>query len=78
MDQNGPPDAPGSMWLRDFLPQAIPQARCVTYGYNSALLGSNTSVSSVADFSRDLLQRIADDRELEGVCIFPVRHDVCG
>lgn len=32
------------------------------YGYNSALLGSNASVSGVKDFAYDLLQRIVDDR----------------
>ena len=50
------------MWLRDLLPDAIEEARILVYGYNSALLGSNTSVSSVKDFALDLLQRIMDDR----------------
>lgn len=50
------------MWLRDFLPDNVPEARILVYGYNSALLGSNTSVSSVKDFAHDLLQRIIDDR----------------
>jgi hypothetical protein len=34
----------------------------MTYGYNSALLGANTSVSKIPDFAKDLLQRIVDDR----------------
>ena len=51
-----------NMWLRDFLPDEVKQARILVYGYNSALLGSNTSVSSVKDFAHDLLQRIIDDR----------------
>lgn len=51
-----------TMWLRDLLPDAIDEARILVYGYNSALLGSNTSVSSVKDFALDLLQRIMDDR----------------
>lgn len=50
------------MWLRDFLPGNVKKARILVYGYNSALLGSNTSVSSVKDFAHDLLQRIIDDR----------------
>lgn len=49
------------MWLRDFLPGNVKKARILVYGYNSALLGSNTSVSSVKDFAHDLLQRIIDD-----------------
>ena len=32
------------------------------YGYNSALLGLNVSVSGVKDFAHDLLQQIIDDR----------------
>jgi hypothetical protein len=59
------------MWLRDFLPGALNpsakgqwsvRARVMTYGYNSALLGANTSVSKIRDFAKDLLQRIVDDR----------------
>lgn len=51
-----------NMWLRDFLPVNVKNARIMVYGYNSALLGSNASVSSVTDFAHDLLQRIIDDR----------------
>ena len=51
-----------AMWLRDFLLDDVKEARILVYGYNSALLGSNTSVSSVKDFAHDLLQRIIDDR----------------
>ena len=50
------------MWLRDFLPYQFPQARIIVYGYNSTLLGPNTSVSSVKDFASDLLERILDDK----------------
>lgn len=56
------------MWLRDFLPHQIERARVVTYGYNSALMGPNTSVSSVKDFACDLLHRILDDRKSDKVC----------
>lgn len=52
-----------AMWLRDFLPHYFKGARIMVYGYNSALLGSNASVSGVKDFAYDLLQRIVDDRE---------------
>lgn len=51
------------MWLRDFLPHQLTSARIIIYGYNSALIGQNTSVSSLKDFAADLLQRILDDRQ---------------
>ena len=51
-----------AMWLRDFLPHNVKTARVLVYGYNSALLGLNVSVSGVKDFAHDLLQRIIDDR----------------
>lgn len=59
------------MWLRDFLPEQVKGARILVYGYNSALIGPRTSVSSVKDFACDLLQRIVDDRsnvEVNGPC----------
>lgn len=42
------------MWLRDFLPEHAPQARILTYGYNSSLLG-NHSTASIREFSQNLL-----------------------
>ena len=55
-------DGGGSMWLRDDLPAELPDARIMTFGYNSALLGSRASVSEIKDFARDLLQRLVDNR----------------
>lgn len=60
------------MWLRDFLPGNTPSARVLVYGYNSALLGSNTSVSGIKDFAYDLLQRILDDRTTDEVARYPL------
>lgn len=59
-----------TMWLRDFLPTQIRGVRVLTYGYNSTLLGPNTSVSTVRDFASDLLRRILADRDLKKVCRF--------
>lgn len=42
------------MWLRDFLPEHAPNARIMTYGYNSSLLG-NHSTASIHEFSQNLL-----------------------
>ena len=61
-----------TMWLRDFLPTQIKGARVLTYGYNSTLLGPNTSVSTVRDFASDLLRRILADRDSKKVCRFQV------
>jgi len=57
------------MWLRDFVPSHVSNARVIVYGYNSTLLGTHTSVSSVKDFATDLLQRIVDDRVTAAVRI---------
>ena len=43
------------MWLRDFLPKQVRRARTLVNGYNSALLGPNTSVSNMKGFAHDLL-----------------------
>ena len=50
------------MWLRDFLPGKVEQARIISYGYSSNLMGPNATVSGVKDFAYDLLQRLLDDR----------------
>lgn len=42
------------MWLRDFLPNHVPGARILTYGYDSTLLGNN-STASIREFSCNLL-----------------------
>jgi hypothetical protein len=55
------------MWLRDFLPNQLPSARILVYGYNSAVMGPNSGVSGVRDFALDLLQRITDNRVEEKV-----------
>jgi hypothetical protein len=39
-----------ALWLRDFLPEAIPTARIMTFGYDAALFGRSTlKLDSVAD-----------------------------
>jgi len=49
------------MWLKDFLPKEIPEARIFTYGYNSGV-AFNKSASDISDFSRDLLERLLATR----------------
>ena len=37
-------DSTGKLWLRDFLPQAIPNARIMTFGYGSRVVGSKSVI----------------------------------
>ncbi|KAH8426564.1 uncharacterized protein LDX57_004300 [Aspergillus melleus] len=52
-------ERPDRMWLRDFLPSSIPNARVLVYGYRSQVQGNNQSTSILthhADtFMNDLL-----------------------
>ncbi|KAK4061045.1 hypothetical protein Trihar35433_9970 [Trichoderma harzianum] len=50
------------MWLRDFLPISIPNARVLTYGYDTKLPGSR-SKSSTLQLSRKLLESIKTTRD---------------
>jgi hypothetical protein len=52
----------GKLWLRDFLPSQIPEARILTYGYDSEVAFSKSS-AEVDDFARDLLQRLKSVRK---------------
>ncbi|KAF2188394.1 hypothetical protein K469DRAFT_661153 [Zopfia rhizophila CBS 207.26] len=47
----------GKLWLEHFLPDAIPDSRIMTFGYDSALAFSR-SKSGVDSFARDLLNRL--------------------
>lgn len=54
------------MWLRDFLPQHIPSARILTYGYDSTLV-KKTSTASILEFSRNLLEALNTARARDEV-----------
>lgn len=49
------------LWLRDFLPSQIPNARIMSYGYNSAVAFSK-SVAGIEEFAEDLLNRLDNER----------------
>jgi hypothetical protein len=49
------------MWLRDFLPEQLPEARIFTYGYDSTVAFSKSS-AEVDDFARDFLHRVKSVR----------------
>lgn len=64
----------GAMWLRDFLPQQIPHARIMSFGYDSVLLFSK-STSDVGTFAEQLLEsllsrrmNVADTRPIIFIC----------
>ncbi|PWY80745.1 hypothetical protein BO94DRAFT_601945 [Aspergillus sclerotioniger CBS 115572] len=46
-----------TMWLRDFLPEAIPKARIITYGYAARLLNGQ-SEASLGELADDLRRMI--------------------
>ena len=51
-----------AFWLKDFLPQQIPDARVMTLGYNAdAAFGQSTA--EVMDHAKSLLSSLVDKRE---------------
>jgi hypothetical protein len=63
------------MWLRDFLPQDIPTARVLTYGYDAGVAFTQ-SRSTIRDFATILLEQIRTLRRKNkdkdvGVCQVP-------
>jgi hypothetical protein len=51
-----------AFWLEDFLPQQIPDARIMTFGYNAAA-AFGQSTSDVIDHAKSLLSSLVDKRE---------------
>ena len=56
------PQAAGENWLRDYLPQTIPNLRVLVYGYDSRLLHYNGK-ESILDFAKGLLESIYSHRQ---------------
>ena len=52
-------------WLQDFLASDVPNARIMSYGYNSAVAFSK-SVAGIEEFARDLLERLRIARKASG------------
>ena len=48
------------MWLRDFLPKEFPNARIMTYGYDSSLRQSNGA--NITDYRRGFIQCLQNCR----------------
>ena len=51
------------MWLRDFLPEDLPRARILLYGYDSSLAGSQ-SRNILADLSKNFVIKLHTMRSL--------------
>jgi hypothetical protein len=58
------------MWLRDFLPKSIPNARILIYGYDTKLPGSQ-SEASILELSRRFLESIKTTRRGQAVRSHP-------
>jgi hypothetical protein len=54
-------DENGKLWLRDFLPSQIPNARIMSYGYNSDTAFSK-AVTDINDEAAMLLNRLNNER----------------
>lgn len=55
-------DDGGSVWLRDFAPEDIPQARWMTYGYDSAVFGSENH-SGIREYADTCLRSLVRFRQ---------------
>ncbi|KAF8519347.1 hypothetical protein BU17DRAFT_47705, partial [Hysterangium stoloniferum] len=52
----------GKLWLRDFLPQALPTARILSYGYD-AYTESSLSEQTLYGHAQDFLAKLCISRE---------------
>jgi hypothetical protein len=55
-------DDNGKLWLRDFLPSQLPNARIMSYGYNSETAFSKV-VTDIDDEAAILLDRLNGERQ---------------
>lgn len=60
-------------WLRDFLPEDIPNCRILTYGYASTVKDSNRD-SSIQDYARQFLEAVNIARQNENVGHFRISY----
>ena len=55
-----------AFWLKDFLPQQIPDARIMTFGYNAAA-AFGQSTAEIIDHAKSLLASLVDMRVMSEV-----------
>ena len=63
-------DSTGKLWLRDFLPRTIPNARIMTFGYDSRVVGSR-SVIGMMENANSLLTQLSLLRNTDKVSGIP-------
>lgn len=59
------------MWLRDLLPEALPNIRIMTYGYNASFRNF-TGHQDLRNIATKLLTELSDLRVTENVSISPL------
>ncbi|KAF8519406.1 hypothetical protein BU17DRAFT_47785, partial [Hysterangium stoloniferum] len=52
----------GVLWLRDLLPEALPTARILTYGYDARTHSENRSSQTLYDLSTDFVGKLSNFR----------------
>ncbi len=62
------------MWLEDLLPEQLPNARIMTYGYNSSVYKDATS-GRIQDHAKGLLNALDGQRSERGVCLLDLCSD---
>lgn len=60
------------MWLRDLLPESLPNVRIMTYGYN-AKFKNFTGEQDIRSICRKLLTELADLRRIDEVCCLEIK-----
>ena len=59
----------GTLWLRDLLPEKVPHARILTYGYDAYTRGRDQLANaSIHDLAKNLLSSLAAERRISKVC----------
>ena len=49
-------DSTGKLWLQDFLPHTIPNARIMSFGYDSKVVGSRSVIGMMENANSFLTQ----------------------
>jgi hypothetical protein len=55
------------MWLRDSLPEKIPNSRIMSFGYNAAVVNTK-SVIGILEYAENLLADLQSNRTSDEVC----------
>lgn len=66
----------GKLWLRDFLPEQLPNARVLLFGYNSNV-AFETSTAGVREQAENLLNRLKAKRRVRCVGAMYLKSLTC-